>query len=110
PRLSDLSAYSPENPTTTCKGRGRSAELRSAPRLGELRRQPFAQPLSGDPLLLEAVAIAQRDGPVLHGLPVDGDPPGGSDLVLTAVALADRPALVVLGGHVRAHVGVDLAG
>src|ERR1043166_8085629 len=62
-----------------------------------------------DAVLLQRVAIAQRDRVVLERLVVDGDRQRRADLVLPPVAAADRPALVVLGADVLAQLEVDLA-
>ena len=76
-------------------------ELRRAPVGVQPLQQLVAQRRGRHAHLLERVAVAQRDGVVLHRLAVDGDAPRRADLVLAAVALADRAALVELGRHQR---------
>src|SRR5215208_6398968 len=49
----------------------------------------------GNALLLQGVAVADRDRTVLHRLTVDRDAEGRADLVLPSVAPADRAGLVV---------------
>src|SRR5690349_15698223 len=48
-----------------------------------------------DALLLERVAIPNRDRPILHRLPIDRNAIRRADLILTPVAPADRARLVV---------------
>ena len=60
-------------------------------------------------LLLEGVAVAQRDGVVLRRLVVDRDRERRPDLVLAPVAPADRAAVVVLRRHVAPQILVDRA-
>src|ERR1044072_9531968 len=84
-------------------------QLGALPGLRELRRETVRYVIGGHPLLLEAVAVAERHGAVLARLAVNRDSPGGADLVLAAVALPDRTALVVLGRDAAAHVLIDLS-
>ena len=61
--------------------------------------QQLLRAVERDPLLLERVAVAERDRAVLERLLVDRERPRRADLVLAAVALADRGGVVVLGRH-----------
>src|SRR5918911_1628833 len=74
---------------------------------GQPARQELREAVDRDALLLERVAVAQRDGAVLDRLVVDRDRERRADLVLAPVAPADRTAVVVLGLDVAAHVLVD---
>src|ERR1700716_695714 len=85
-------------------------ELWRAPRRAQAPFDLLGQGGDRDPVLPQAVAIAQRDRVVLERLVIDRHRPRRSDLVLAAVAAADRAALVVLGLHAIAQLAVDLVG
>src|SRR3989344_536854 len=50
--------------------------------------------LYGEPLLLPAIAVAERDGAVSERIAIDGDAERRADLVLAAVPLPDVPVVV----------------
>src|SRR6185437_16479760 len=68
----------------------RSSQLRRLPWRRHAPLDLLCDALDRDALLLERVTIAQRHGPVLKALVVDGQAERRADLVLAAVALADR--------------------
>src|SRR6476620_10743746 len=75
------------------------SQLGCLPRCADAPLDLLADAFDRQALLLERVAIAQRERPVVEALVVDRKAEGGADLVLAAVAPADRAARVVLGLH-----------
>src|SRR3954447_21179881 len=85
------------------------ASGKSLNRRGDAALQHVRQLVDRDPLLLQRVAVAQRDRAVLDRLVIDRDRVRRADLVLAPVAPADRAAVVVLGAHPPPQRLVDLA-
>src|SRR5262249_36159607 len=61
----------------------------------------------GEADLRHAVAVAERDRAVPHGVVIYGDAEGRSDLVLAPVPPADRARLIVVDGEVPLERLVD---
>src|SRR5436190_22223885 len=61
----------------------------------DARHDPLGDPVRGDAVLLERVAVTDRDSRILRRLSVNGDTVRSSDLILATVASADRAGLVV---------------
>src|SRR3954468_4543714 len=76
---------------------------------GDAALEHVRQLVDRDALLLQGVAVAQRDRAILDRLVIDRDRVRRADLVLAPVAPADRAAVVVLGAHPPTQRLIDLA-
>src|SRR4051812_9801238 len=63
--------------------------------------------LEGDALLRHRVAVADRRGPVLERIDIDGHAPRRADLVLAPIQLADRGRVVIDRHDVLLEIGEE---
>src|SRR2546430_16955752 len=89
---------------------GLAIESSSSGDLADPRAQLLDHAVLGDADLGHRIAVAERDGAVLHGLVVDGDAEGRADLVLATIPLADRPRLIVVHRELPPERVVDAPG
>src|SRR5262245_60161218 len=87
--------------------RSRSME-RLAVVVMDATRDPLRDPVRGDAVLLQRVAIADGHSRILRGLAVDRNAKRRPDLVLAAIPPADRTGLIVEHRKLRAQLGGEL--